>query len=68
MYFLYENGGISADITTLELLSIAPDSISLGEQSQVVAFLSGDVDGVDTMDVAKGWIAENESIWSEWLK
>jgi len=27
-----------------------------------------DIDGIDTMDVAKDWIAENESIWGEWLK
>ena len=27
-----------------------------------------DIDGTDTMDVAKGWISENESIWSEWIK
>ena len=31
MYFLYENGGVSADITTLELVSVTPDSLSLGE-------------------------------------
>lgn len=27
-----------------------------------------DVEGVDTQEVAKQWVAENEVIWSEWLK
>jgi len=48
MHFLYENGGVSADITTLELVSVNPDSLSLGEESMVKAFLSGDVDGINT--------------------
>ncbi len=27
-----------------------------------------DVDGVPTKDVAKQWVAENESIWTAWIE
>ena len=41
---------------------------TLDEKTMGDLVYKSDIDGTDTMDVAKGWIAENESIWSEWLK
>ena len=35
-------------MTQVCLVSVTPDSLSLGEESEIVAFLSGNVDGITT--------------------
>ena len=37
---------ILSNITALEIVSVSPDSLYLGEQAEVTALLSGEVDGV----------------------
>ena len=46
--FMYENGGISADVTGLVISSVGKDSLTVNDTTQVTAFLSGDVDGIST--------------------
>ena len=44
------------------------EKFTLDEKTMGDLVYKSDVDGVDTMDVAKDWIAENESTWSSWVK
>ena len=56
------------DVFNIDYIQILIDKFTLDEKTMGDLVYKSDIDGTDTMDVAKGWIADNENIWSEWLK
>ena len=56
MKLVYQDEGISSDITALDIISVNPDSLYLGDQAEITTLLSGEIDGINTGIEGK-WIS-----------